>query len=361
MMVLFPLSEVVNGLANLLDSANTGDVQFICQEHREEEHGSGNANDDTTTCHTRKRILWAHSEILKSRSAYFRDLFCSGFNETICSPLPSIRGSGNVEPQRRTITVTAEEADFTTMYWLIYYLYTGEIEFSTDADIRKVVATSSCNTRHSPGESVKGQSKHNEWDWNEISLSRGGSQASELDDVRTVNSTTSASSNVTSRVSSSKSREPRTSTITGRTQRLAPTSTPALRRVPPSRSGQTANRPPTAAPEEPQSAIQHPYPAYLHPARSKPDPNPHPTPRPAPASAFGIFCVAHRYRLVGLQRLAQAHLLDCLTSENACPLLLASFVYDDLHKMVQDYIVEHWKEVQGGVSELFRWSFVLAD
>jgi hypothetical protein len=37
-----------------------------------------------------------------------------------------------------------------------------------------------------------------------------------------------------------------------------------------------------------------------------------------------------------------------ITPKTAFPLLLASSYWDELHGLVEDFVVEHWEEVNGG-------------
>lgn len=313
-------------------------------------------------------MLWAHSDILRSRSAYFRDLLAAGFTETLSSPAASSSrtGGSSIESQRRIHTITVDHCDFETLYWLLFYIYTGEIEFSTDAAIRKHVSRATCNARYGSSALDGVAKRSDEWAWKRLSTAAmsaagGGSQADDSDDVRTVRSTLSASSMAGSSMleTNTATTEPkRARDVTQRPRGQPARSQPSTSRsgpppaIPP-RSSATARTGTARPPSETRSASHSSYPSYLHPAsRSRPDPHTHPTVRPIAASAFAIFCVAHRYRLAGLQRLAQAHMLDSLTPENACPLLLASYLYDNLHGMVQDFIIAHWRAVQAGVSLL---------
>jgi hypothetical protein len=88
----------------------------------------------------------------------------------------------------------------------------------------------------------------------------------------------------------------------------------------------------------------HPHPHTLAP-RPQPDPHPHPTPSPPPASALAVYQTAHRYALPGLAQLALTHLLGTITPRRAFALLLATRVWDELHALVADYVVDAWDEV----------------
>jgi hypothetical protein len=91
--VVVPM-DVITGLGDLLDSIS-GDVQFVCLEHTLKEDGR---------MISRKRAVYAHGEILRARSDYFKGLLDGGFRET--------EGSG-----RRTVLV--DDASFDTVYWLL--------------------------------------------------------------------------------------------------------------------------------------------------------------------------------------------------------------------------------------------------
>lgn len=91
--VVVPM-DVITGLGDLLDSTS-GDVQFVCLEHTLEEDGR---------MVSRKRVVYAHGEVLRARSDYFKGLLDGGFKET--------EGTG-----RRTVVV--DDANFDTVYWLL--------------------------------------------------------------------------------------------------------------------------------------------------------------------------------------------------------------------------------------------------
>lgn len=85
--VVAPIT-ILEGLGALLDSS-TGDVQFVCLQHVDGE--------------ARKRTIYAHSEILRARSEYFKSLLSGGFKET----------------ESKRVTVIVDDADFDTVYWLL--------------------------------------------------------------------------------------------------------------------------------------------------------------------------------------------------------------------------------------------------
>lgn len=55
----------------------------------------------------RKRVIYAHSDILIRRSEYFQTMLTSSFSENVSVP------SGD----RKIYEIIVEEADFVTIYW----------------------------------------------------------------------------------------------------------------------------------------------------------------------------------------------------------------------------------------------------
>lgn len=97
-------TNLIHGLASLLDSP-TGDVKFVCLEQAPrdgDEHGNAGM--------FRKRVLYAHSEILKARCEYFHDLLDGGFSESEARRTDS-----------RHTTILVDDAGFDTVYWLLRY------------------------------------------------------------------------------------------------------------------------------------------------------------------------------------------------------------------------------------------------
>lgn len=121
-----------------------------------------------------------------------------------------------------------------------------------------------------------------------------------------------------------------------------PTSSQAAR-ASTSASPQRARYPPTI--HAPSSAN-----ASLPPGPTA-DPHPHPTTELPPASALAIYQVAHRYGLSGLQQLALEHMMNTITPKSSFPLLLATRFWEEVHSMVEDYIIEHFDLVSR--SEVF--------
>lgn len=93
--------DMIDAMAALIDVPNGADVKFICLEHEISEEG------DDEGMRSRKRVIYANSQVLAARSSYFQDLFATSFQET--SQVSSDRFK----------TVLVESADFNTVYWML--------------------------------------------------------------------------------------------------------------------------------------------------------------------------------------------------------------------------------------------------
>jgi len=97
--------DMIDAMAALIDVPNGADVKFICLEHEILEGG------DEDGLRSRKRVIYANSQVLAARSPYFQDLFATSFQETS-------QGSSD-----RFKTVVVESADFNTVYWMLRYVH----------------------------------------------------------------------------------------------------------------------------------------------------------------------------------------------------------------------------------------------
>ncbi|TFY78515.1 hypothetical protein EWM64_g5496, partial [Hericium alpestre] len=135
--------DLLDGLEASLDNPNTGDVQFVCLERMtvdpslqspttpphtalSESHRSSSSSSHSFQTQTtaRKRIIYAHSDILIRRSEYFATMLSSAFSEN------------TQHGERKMYTVTVEEADFVTIYWLLKWVYANWLLFAEDDDPR---------------------------------------------------------------------------------------------------------------------------------------------------------------------------------------------------------------------------------
>ncbi|KAF9268194.1 hypothetical protein L218DRAFT_853507 [Marasmius fiardii PR-910] len=398
--------DLLDGLEASLDNPNTGDVRFICLErytpdevpptptdaaspgsHRPASSMSSYSHSSQMTA--RKRIIYAHLDILTRRSDYFATMLSSSFSEN----------QAQVSGERKIYNIVVEEADFETIYWLLKYCYANWLLFKEVDDPRAAVdgvgAGWSAHWLHARG---------GEWDWKTFSKAGLGEDV----DTRSVvsgeggekiplpstnsslqpgapisgNSPVAAGSpqgaSSTSRVSSkpvtspvrpSNSNTTSTSTTTSTGNPRRSTSGPGISttipmNVPGSGSVRSKQTPSVAITRHtsnytqgPPSPSPHYTPVSPRTSRmrgsnghgatmiSSPDPHQHPTPHPPPASALSMYQVAHRYTMPALANLALEHTLSTITPQISFALLLASSAWDELHGMVEDYVVEKWDEV----------------
>lgn len=300
----------------------------------------------------RKRIIYAHSDILIRRSDYFATMLSSSFSEN----------ASISHAERKLYTIVVEEADFETVYWLLKFCYANWLLFRQHDDPRAAVDGVGA------GWSARWLTARGaEWDWKTFRKSN----ASEDSTVGDNRSATSLSNGEATRSSSEKSkvhltdRQPSVSTAGARPPASPTKSNPrptnsTQRRsvVPPAVGGmsmamntstnaRTKTVPVVAAPSD-YSTIPH-YPVSPRAGRqqhapllSSPDPHAHPTTAPSPASALSIYQVAHRYAMPGLANLALEHMMTTITPESAFALLLATSAWDELRSLVE-------------VSERFSW------
>ena len=104
--------DLIDGIEGLLDDAATGDVRIYVRERK-----SVIVDEQKIWLH-RKRSLFAHSAILKSRSAYFQSMLGSDWAE------------GEVEDSGagRRFVIKIDDFDFVTVYWVRFYSELDEID-----------------------------------------------------------------------------------------------------------------------------------------------------------------------------------------------------------------------------------------
>ncbi|KAF5364175.1 hypothetical protein D9756_000336 [Leucocoprinus leucothites] len=371
--------DLLDGLEASLDNPNTGDVRFVCLEklnpevhsnpprespeldaesQRRPSSSTSSHSTFSSTTTARKRVIYAHSDILTRRSEYFATMLSSAFAE----------GAEPSGAERKVYTVVVEEADFETMYWLLKFCYTNWLLFKEQDDPRAAVEGVGA------GWSAKWlTSRNGEWDWKTFHKSGPG------DDTRSATSGESLGAG-TAGVSRSTSgtsevfQPPAISAIVSST-----TSGVSMAKAPPAPSSST--RQPNRRPTSGSSTLPVPVGSSSGPSRSKPDPSglstsryaaapskhysitprtsrsqqpsiistldphPHPSPAPSPASALSMYQVAHRYAMPGLANLALEHMMTTITPQSSFAFLLATTTWEELHTLVQDYIIEKWEEV----------------
>lgn len=108
-------TDLISALGALIDVPSSADVRFVCLQHQLEEprrRVSGDSNtstDSTSGIRSRKRVIYANSQILSHRSPYFADLFTSDFLET------------SIDKGERYKTIMVDSTDFETVYWMLRY------------------------------------------------------------------------------------------------------------------------------------------------------------------------------------------------------------------------------------------------
>ncbi|KAH9006742.1 hypothetical protein EDB86DRAFT_3112480 [Lactarius hatsudake] len=320
--------DLLEGLEASLDNSNTGDVQFICLEKASRDHSqTPTSPTPPNTCQfgesallitARKRVIYAHSDILIRRSDYFSSMLSSAFAET----LPS--------GERKTHTIIVEEADFVTIYWLLKWVYANWLLFKEEDDPRSAVEGIGAGWS---ARWLSPQGTDGEWDWKTISKNNT------IDDNLSAASGESAPSLIDGRASGSSQGKP---TFQGN----QPTS-PAMR----------------SAVQRPSSTSKAPHSAAVPRRGTVPDSSSISISVPASHSSSGHaaqpmpigssrFTNTHRYGMPGLATLALEHMMATITPRSCFALLLASVVWDELHSLVEDFVVERWSEVQ--ISEEFE-------
>lgn len=98
--------DMIDAMTALIDVPNGADVRFVCLEHENEaEDGMEDG------MRSRKRVIYANSQVLAARSPYFLDLFAISFAENTQISSDRIK------------TVVVESADFNTVYWMLRYVF----------------------------------------------------------------------------------------------------------------------------------------------------------------------------------------------------------------------------------------------
>ncbi|KAL6305831.1 hypothetical protein BKA93DRAFT_730440 [Sparassis latifolia] len=390
--------DLLDGLEASLDNPNTGDVQFICLERRDAHQelsdstslspitatpmaspSSSSSQSFTPQTVARKRIIYAHADILTRRSEYFTTMFSSSFAE-----VPGIHYPGG----RKIYTVTVEEADFVTIYWLLKWVYANWLLFRKEDDPREAVNGMGAGWS-ARGFGIRGAA--DEWEWKAFSknISTEGHTPGGVSDARSVTSAESAVSGSATSKDKGKYVPDQSQAVAATTTRIASTSKAVPPPPSPSRPSTTnARRPsvpastntsgltvpnvpgsaasrgtkPVPVPISPSKANYTAPPRYplsphqqrqrSHPSAPSTDPHPHPTAPPPPASALSMYQIAHRYAMPGLASLALEHILSTITPQAGFPVLLATSAWEELHSLVEDYVVEKWDEVS--VSDEFE-------
>jgi hypothetical protein len=358
--------RVTRQAAGFLDSIRTGDVKFVCLEHSGA--GTDTPSDDPGRTMVRRRIVYAHSELLV-HTEYFKATLKGGFSETA---------------QSLTLTtLCVDDAAFNTVYWVLRWLYTDEIVFSTTGSVRAVMAqvridkaaarralntesweyapldeddeldtrtvrsTSSVGTaasgRRSPGArsaASAGATGASPASRRPSDASRSSTSAHDATTAPPLPLPTPRPAPARKSASPTQSITPTSRTATATCTRPSAITTPAPGRL---RVGTaSARKPPSPRSPSTRSGPTSPAGARtFHARRSHPplDPHKHPAEAPPPPAPLAVFFLAHRYGLYELQALARDALLRHLTSETCVAALLATYDFGELHAAIMDYVV----------------------
>ena len=339
-------------------------MRFVCLERRLNNEASSGLSSNLPTQSTdslsssvspfgsytsaRKRIIYAHSDILIRRSDYFATMLASSFAEN------SAKSTG----ERKLYTIIVEDADFETIYWLLKYCYANWLLFKHNEDPRAAVegVGAGWSTKWLNGQ-------QGEWDWKTFhkggceedarsatsadslpvsSIVSGSTSNSDVYHQNTVppNATSTGTRTTPSKPTINSSSTPR-QTNPASSRRAAPSSGPDTMSI----NGSSSNIPRAkhisiATQSNNLPAATH-YPvsprSSRHPGNtsSPSDPHPHPTSTPGPASALSMYQVAHRYAMPNLASLSLEHIMSTITPQSSFALLLATSVWEELHTLVE--------------------------
>jgi hypothetical protein len=119
------MATVVGKMADNFESPDNGDVEFVCN----------NTRDGTT------KKLYAMSEILSSRSVYYKTSLSSVYYTYKVFQSPFLEGRVSQETNKRTLTV---DDDFDLFHNILYYIYTDRIILATDLAFKPETGPTLC-------------------------------------------------------------------------------------------------------------------------------------------------------------------------------------------------------------------------
>ncbi|UZJ51154.1 hypothetical protein CBS101457_000474 [Exobasidium rhododendri] len=322
----------------------------------------------------RDRLLWAHSSILGARSEFFHDMLQSHFSEGQEQNLSVAElESDTIHVHGRKVkTLRINDADFTTIYWLLRYLYLEEVEFVATEDVRCAALDDEWMMAGQTPPDETGQKAI--WQWTSLNQLETNNEESESEQVyqaslhgdhlnnnlpsptharstsrhrqRSIDGSTTLSHDLSfGNHGGTTSLQTRTSTakeVYGGYQRRSGSDVEGRRTVR-HRFGQ-----------DPPSS-ESVGPGHFHSTTDDNsnsrhqslllDPHQHPCVKPPPASPLALYRLAHRYHQEGLVHLSKKQLISSLTPQTAFPTLLATNLYDDLYEHVKAYVLDRWELV----------------
>ena len=319
----------------MLDNKNTGDIRFVCLE-------TGNSNtlaasqlqalaqDSSPPLEIRKRVLYAHSDILKHRSEYFRDLLEFRADNRLKAVSDSM-------DERRIETVYCIDTDLATLYWTLAWIYSNRLRMVLHQDHRKVLDWHGVSG-DPLAKRILGMEGYlplkDAWAWHRAF----SGNETELDESPNLETGPDATESSPPDSFSQRFREDLSNVGSSGIEMAdgnhADSSMQEDRKI-----GDTSS---TAAQERPTP--------QLPAANQFKDPHAHPTQPPPSASAFRTYVLADQYSLDELQQVTHQALLENLTPAKAMSLLFASYRYKDLHDAVTVWIQSNWDAVKKDVS-----------
>jgi hypothetical protein len=415
--------DLVSGLEGLLDSQSTGDVVLLVREcgvllPLVDDDGTGETWQREVqvlqmgaplppgaTLVVRDRAIWAHSAILRVRSDFFRDMLASSFCEGQEHDLDAQHGQGAQQPQqqegmatlggRRVRVLRLPDADFSTAYAFLRFLYLDEVEFAAAEALHSGGLDESWLS-HGLAAAVAGgeqgetsQTPMPLWEWrvwdeSEEDLTAATTRCDAATQAGAERSTYGVASSMHAHAGSATARQQPAAHSSlgghaascgiggagpGTGEPNASSAAPVAETWPPRgalRLGGEWRRVSSYADAEVQRQQQQQAAAPQHLSHSASslasnadiptlslggllfsDPHSHPPPSAAqaPPSALALYRLAHRCAATALADLARAHLVAALRPHNAFPLLLATGRYEELHVEVKRYVLRHWELV----------------
>ncbi|KDE09317.1 hypothetical protein MVLG_00633 [Microbotryum lychnidis-dioicae p1A1 Lamole] len=375
-------TSLLAGVKNLVDDEVTGDVMIYVAECLPVVMRTPSDADETrsitvasTTVDSsavaapstnfRKRVIYAHSAILKAQCSYFDSLLTEGWSETSVNQTLGMR--------RRSV-LKIEDFDFNTVYTLLHYLYTDEIMFQDAEDVRSRLFD------ELPLGWLGPHPERLHWASFTVEEAEGWAESDHSLVAETSGRDDRPLSDIpetTDNRRSGKTGSPPPS----RTQakgRLALGISPVCPKPPISAgSDETIGAPPS--PSRAMSAAGRISPLFGPPGRSPPsnsrpstsrrsigvgshsiatesasghcdvleptDPHPHSAGVQEPASALSMYRIAHRYCHPVLQKLALEQIVYTLTPRTAFPMLLSNYLWPEVYEVVKSFTLEHFELV----------------
>lgn len=384
--------SLINGLERLLDSNSTGDVVLVVRERGViRRQGGGHVEQEQTQDEiwtrpvgtpmfdwgqsqevaqivVRDRLLWAHSSILGARSEFFNDMLQSEFaegQEQNLSTREIAHGETMQIQGRKVKTLRINDADFTTVYWLLRYLYLEEVEFLPSEDVRCAALDDDWMTVGQVSADESNQLAV--WQWTPLEQLESAVENYQEQGIQA----TPASSYASLQQRSDSRHRPGSSSVP-----LSPDTPSRLHHGPSS-----PNRSISSLSHEVYSGYQRRVGSDRDAARQSStrsftqeaplpdtpcppivtnqfdtssvslyqslfmDPHLHPCEKPPSTSALALYRLAHRYHQQDLVHLAKAQLISSLTPQTAFPTLLATNLYSDLYENVKGYVLDNWEAV----------------